>query len=193
MGTVNALFFPIKGKAVMTFVKSGKKDSLKISQVLRHSLRDINLSSLKEYFNSNIWRSIRREILKDSGKLCCSCNKKTRRVRLFDYHTDTLLGKNRKYIKCICESCEENQKKKKINKVNVRICPNCSEQTLTQDEIMINKWGELNQKTVCKECRITAIDNAQIKNSDYSVEDYQLLPEYQKYNVKDFFFSRKRV
>jgi hypothetical protein len=57
---------------------------------------------------------------------------------------------------------------------------------------MINKWGELNQKTVCKECRITAIDNAQIKNSDYSVEDYQLLPEYQKYDVKVFFFSRKR-
>ena len=146
---------------------------------LKDSLHRLCFSSLSGYFKSDLWKAIKRRTLEEGNNTGSSCGVKTRAVKLLDYHLDTLEGKSPQYVQCMCNKCYKGRHQPKKVKKKKSVCPHCLEDNLTKDEKMINKWGSLDQKTVCSNCR-----------EGLSVEDYRLLPEESRHDLKDFFFSR---
>lgn len=153
-----------------------------INRALKDSLHTLCFSSLSGYFQSDLWKTIKGKTLGESNNRCSSCGVKTKAVKLLDYHLDTLQGRRPEYVKCMCNKCWKTRNKPKKKRVNKSVCPHCLEDNLTKEEKMINKWGTLDQKTVCLDCR-----------DGLSVEDYALLPKESRHDLKDFFFSRGKT
>jgi hypothetical protein len=69
-------------------------------------LSSIGFESYREYLDSDEWKSIRHEVLSESGS-CCMCNETASQVHHFSYEREVLIGLVRELLFPVCDDCHQ--------------------------------------------------------------------------------------
>lgn len=149
------------------------------------SLNKLRFLNYYDYLNSELWKKIRKNVLKRDNHLCKFCNKKATQVHHTSYDYNTMKGDDLNHLYSCCGFChKKGHRKKEASKPSkIRKCPRCNKQTLTYKEEQINIMGNLQQKTVCKYCRGTIRLQYKKDHDVVTAPKYKDLPNYYKWHI----------
>jgi hypothetical protein len=125
-----------------------------------NKLKRLGFKSYSEYLKSDLWKSIRNQVLKQEKYKCCICGNKANQVHHRTYCITGLAGTNLQSLRAICSSChhlaefDENGQKRRLKEVNKLIptkvkrkkCSNC------------HLWAKKNSE-LCGKCKRQNINN----------------------------------
>lgn len=69
------------------------------------SLRALGFETYPDYLASKLWTEIRADVLARDHERCRCCNNKATQVHHFSYDTDTLAGRDLRWLAAVCSGC----------------------------------------------------------------------------------------
>jgi len=101
-----------------------KRDTINRKSGENYNSRDVTLKEMgfatyKDYLKSDLWKRIRRKVLKRDKETCEICHCKGNQVHHSRYHKNDLTGKNLNFLHTICGDCHEKIEFKNGEKVQM--------------------------------------------------------------------------